>query len=99
MNEKGVIPVRNGADVGYDFTITHIIDTHMYNFVLHGTDIIIIPTEEMYIEINAKSSFCMMGYMFSNSVGIIDPSYRKEIIVSLSRISAKEKQITLLISV
>lgn len=54
-----------------------------------GTGVIIEPVnDDCYMHIYARSSLPKMGYMIPNSVGIIDPDYRGELIVPLVPITA-----------
>lgn len=52
------------------------------------------PPTGHYIEIYARSSLPGKGYMLANSVGIIDPDYRGELIVQLIRTDDSNEHIT-----
>ena len=48
-----------------------------------------------YVEVVPRSSISKSGYMISNSIGIIDQSYRGNIMVSLTKIAPEAPDIVL----
>jgi len=86
IKECAVIPSRaHEDDVGLDLTVIDIIKQDG-QVTFYGTGIKIAPPIGFYYEIVPRSSISKTGYMLANSVGIIDPSYRGEIIVALRRV-------------
>jgi dUTP pyrophosphatase len=81
-------------DAGIDISIIavdKVIDAHT---TLYDTGIRLLPPtthgvgwgERYYIELVPRSSIIKSGYMMSNSVGIIDPTYRGNIKVALTKL-------------
>lgn len=87
-NQSAFIPSRvSPNDVGFDLTIINIhkqIDTKTS---LYDTGISVEPPEGYYFEVVPRSSLIKLGYILTNSVGIIDPNYRGTIKVSLTKIN------------
>lgn len=84
--EKVFDPSKTRAsDSGYDLTIIHKLkQSGMTSF--YDTGISIQPDFGWYAEVYPRSSLSKTGYMLANSVGIIDRSYRGNIIVALIKI-------------
>ena len=83
---NAVSPVKHHAgDSGYDLTI---IDKQKeYGKVtLYGTGIKVRPEHGWYIDIVPRSSIIKTGYILANSVGVIDRTYRGEIMIALMKI-------------
>jgi deoxyuridine 5'-triphosphate nucleotidohydrolase len=83
-----IIPSKSRlSDVGYD---VHIIRKHKQlnaNTSLYDTGIALNIPLRYYVEIVPRSSLSKTGYMLSNSVGIIDPSYRGNLYIALTKVS------------
>lgn len=80
------------SDVGYDFFL---LKKHKVLYsendkeitVMYDTGIQLEIPETHYVEILPRSSITKTGYMLTNSVGIIDPSYRGNLYVVLTKVS------------
>jgi deoxyuridine 5'-triphosphate nucleotidohydrolase len=75
------------SDVGYD---VHILRKHKQlntNTALYDTGIALEIPLRYYVEIVPRSSLSKTGYMLSNSMGIIDPSYRGNLYIALTKVS------------
>lgn len=91
--EKSFAPYKkNVTDSGWDLTLLEKIkesgDTEFYS-----TGIKIAPAYGWYFDLVPRSSLSKSDYMLANSVGIIDRSYRGEVIVALRKM--KENPIPL----
>jgi deoxyuridine 5'-triphosphate nucleotidohydrolase len=83
-----VIPSKpNESDIGYDLTIVEKTKEVTENTCLYTTGIIAEAPRGYYIDVVPRSSLSKSGYMLANSVGIIDPSYRGEILIALTKVS------------
>lgn len=83
--EEAVAPTKNRpSDAGFDLTLVKKIKerkgVHYYD-----TGIMVQPENGYYFELVGRSSISKTGWMLANNVGIIDPSYRGNIIVALVR--------------
>lgn len=94
-NDKAVVPNRVSPDeVGYDLTCIELVQKIGSKTYLFDTGIAIEPivngfrsgNQDIYTEIIPRSSLIKTGYILSNSVGIIDKSYRQSIKVALTKI-------------
>jgi deoxyuridine 5'-triphosphate nucleotidohydrolase len=56
---------------------------------LYNTHCIVEPPEGYYIEVVPRSSIVKTGYILANSVGIIDPGYRGEVMIALTKVDPK----------
>lgn len=75
------------SDVGYDI---HIIRTHKQlnqTTILYDTGIALNIPYGYYVEIVPRSSLTKTGYMLTNSMGIIDRSYRGNLYIALTKIA------------
>src|SRR5690606_668839 len=70
------------SDSGYDLTLLYVKST-FGRTVLFGTGLIVEPPIGWYLDVVPRSSIIKRGYILANSVGIIDQSYRGEILVPL----------------
>lgn len=82
------IPSRQHPDdIGCDVTLISRLDGKTEDTVgevtYFGTGIKIKPPKGYFVEIVPRSSLHKRGYMLANSVGIIDPGYRGEVVVAL----------------
>ena len=75
------------SDIGWDLHLIERTDERAEDTVgalnKFSTGLRIEPPPGYYVEIVARSSLQNYGYMLGNGVGIIDPDYRGEVIVSL----------------
>lgn len=91
-----VIPNKcRESDVGYDITIINKVKSFNDKTTLYDTGIKVSIPNGYYIEIVPRSSLSKSGYMLSNSVGIIDQSYRGNIFISLTKIDENSPEIEL----
>lgn len=91
MRDDAVLPTKAySSDAGFDVTIIGRKDNNDNNPrdsvltpILFHTGLKLQPPEGYYFELVARSSLQKRGYMLGNSIGIIDNSYRGELLVSL----------------
>lgn len=85
--EDAVIPTRAGSqEVGFDLTIIEKIKDISSNTAMYDSYVSVQPPDGVYFEIVPRSSISKTGYILTNSVGIIDPSYRGTLKVVLTKI-------------
>lgn len=90
-----VLPTKaHPTDAGFDVTVTRVIERDGPR-ALYGTGIKVAAPPGMYFTLNARSSLGKLGYMLANSVGIIDESYRGEIMLSLFKFDASKPDLPL----
>ena len=90
VNPKAKVPTKaNDNAIGYDLTIIEeCVNPPKHeckNLRFYDTGIQIKPPHGYYLEIHARSSLMKTGYMLANAVGIIDPDYRGNILVALTK--------------
>lgn len=87
VRSDAVIPSKtNDDDVGYDLTVVALAKTFEESGVqLYDTGLQIRPPPGYYIEVVPRSSISKTHYALANSVGIIDPDYRGNILVALRK--------------
>lgn len=86
-DERAVTPTKaHPSDIGYDLTIISHDKKISERTDLYDTGIAVKPPAGFYIEILPRSSFGKSGYVLSNSVGVIDPSYRGTLKVMVTRV-------------
>lgn len=94
--QNAVIPTKaHVSDSGYDVTIVDILKEFNSKTKLYGTGLKVIPPYGYYFELVPRSSISKTGYMLANNVGIIDQSYRGELMVALIKIDENAKDIEL----
>ena len=69
--------------------------TKKSNTKMYDTDISIEPSKDIYLEIVPRSSLSKTGYILTNSVGIIDPTYRGTLKVVLTKIESGAPELEL----
>tara|TARA_B100000900_G_C20558922_1_gene708018 strand:- start:68 stop:508 length:441 start_codon:yes stop_codon:yes gene_type:complete len=95
-NESAFIPTTaSSTDVGFDLTIISISKVIDENTLLYDTGISVEPPEGYYFEVVPRSSLSKLGYILSNSIGIIDPNYRGTIKIALTKINNNAPDIVL----
>ncbi|MCH2111008.1 MAG: dUTP diphosphatase, partial [Polyangiaceae bacterium] len=62
---------------------------------LYGTGLIVEPPYGWYFDVVPRSSIIKTGYLLANSVGVIDRSYRGELMIPLLKIDPKAPEISL----
>jgi len=81
------IPTKERAsDVGYDLTIIKKVKDIGSKTALYDTGIIVAPDFGYYTKIVPRSSIIKSGYMLTNSIGIIDGTYRGHLMICLTKI-------------
>lgn len=94
VDNNAVIPSKkNWSDVGYDLSIINKIEDYNSKTALYDTGIKIQVDFGYYIEIVPRSSLSKSGYMLANSVGIIDNSYRGNLMIALTKVCDDAKDI------
>lgn len=82
-----VIPCKkNPTDAGYDLIVIHEYKKINNVLTMYDTGIQIEPEKGYYAEIIARSSLCKEGFRLANSVGIIDNTYRGNLIIPLLKV-------------
>jgi len=92
IREDAVEPFKkHESDSGYDLTL---LDLKQVNdrIEVYGTGIKIKPSPGYYFNLVARSSLFKSGRMLANSIGIIDESYRGEILVVMYNFSNTDKE-------
>lgn len=93
-SENAVAPSKHRAsDIGYDLTIISCKKKIGTNTHLYDTGIQVKPEYGYYTKIYPRSSLSKSGYMLANSVGIIDPTYRGNLLIALTKIDENAKDI------
>jgi dUTP pyrophosphatase len=88
MSDGAITPTKaNFSDVGYDISIIGLHKTLNENTSLYKTGIKLEIPVGYYVELVPRSSLSKSGYMLANSIGIIDCSYKGELLVALTKIS------------
>ncbi len=90
-NEKDAVDPykKNASDSGYDLTLIKKIKTDG-NVEFYDTGISVEPPYGYYFDLVGRSSISKSGYILANNMGIIDRTYRGNIIVPLIKMN-KEK--------
>jgi dUTP pyrophosphatase len=95
-HETAIIPSRAGKDeVGFDLTIIEKVKDLSDNTAMYDTFISVQPPDGVYFEIVPRSSLSKTGYILTNSIGIIDPSYRGTLKIVLTKIDSSKPDIEL----
>jgi dUTPase len=94
MNDKAVAPTKgHETDAGWDISIVGRDFEKSYpTYARYYTRLVVVfndPT--LYGELYARSSTAKLGVCLANGVGIIDPSYRGELLVSLASLENSPK--------
>tara|TARA_Y100000389_G_C17346962_1_gene456349 strand:- start:391 stop:825 length:435 start_codon:yes stop_codon:yes gene_type:complete len=95
-NDDAIIPFRAGEnEVGFDLTIISKVKDISSNTAMYDSFISVQPPDGIYFEIVPRSSLSKTGYILTNSIGIIDPTYRGTIKVVLTKINPEAPDIEL----
>jgi len=73
------------SDSGYDLTLLYE-KSRTNNVILYGTGLVVEPPTGWYFDLVPRSSIIKRGYLLANSVGVIDRSYRGELLVPLIKV-------------
>ena len=85
-DDRAVTPFKNFESVGYDLTAISLHSKFSDNTYLFDTGIQVKPADGYYVEILPRSSLSKTGYMLANSVGVIDPDYRGNLMIALRKV-------------
>lgn len=92
---SAVIPTRaHTSDSGFDLTLLECIKT-IGDVSYYTTGIQVDPPHGYYFDLVGRSSISKTGYMLANAIGIIDQSYRGDIIVPLRKVDKDAKDLEL----
>jgi deoxyuridine 5'-triphosphate nucleotidohydrolase len=95
VDNNAVVPSKeNWSDVGYDLSIINKIKDLNSKTSLYDTGIKIQLDYGYYAEIVPRSSISKTGYILSNNIGIIDNSYRGNLMIALTKIADDAIEIT-----
>jgi dUTP pyrophosphatase len=84
---NAVTPTKAGIyEVGFDLTAIEEVKKYGKNTTMYDTGICVCPEDGYYTEIVARSSIVKTGHVLSNSVGIIDPTYRGSLKICLTKV-------------
>lgn len=86
---------ERSSDVGYDLTIIKKYKNITSKTILYDTGIAVTPDFGYYTKIVPRSSLIKSGYMLTNSVGIIDGSYKGNLLICLTKIDDELPEIKL----
>lgn len=87
QSKDAIIPTKaNFSDVGYDISILNVHKKINSKTTLYDTGICLNIPVGYYVEIVPRSSIVKSGYMLSNSIGIIDCSYKGNLYVGLTKV-------------
>ena len=83
-----ILPSKtNGSDVGFDLSIIKKLKDFNSKTALYDTGIKIQIDFGYYAEIVPRSSISKSGYILANNIGIIDNSYRGNLMIALTKIA------------
>ena len=86
MEPGAVAPFKTRvSDSGFDLTLIRKVKRHGA-CTLYGTGLQVRPPPGWYFDVVPRSSIIKTGYITANSVGVIDRSYRGEIMVPLIKV-------------
>ena len=81
-----VIPSKGTPlSVGYDLTAINFVRKLTSNTYLYDTGIQVKPPDGYYLEIVPRSSISKTGYTIANNIGVIDPDYRGNLMIALTK--------------
>lgn len=93
---QAVMPTKSRAsDVGWDLTIVEKVKDFGDRTTMYDTGISVAPPFGFYTKVFPRSSLSKSGYMMSNSVGLIDSSYRGTLKIVLTRVDDSVPELTL----
>lgn len=87
LTNGAVMPTKAfPTDIGYDLTAISVFKRLSDKTTLYETGVAVSPPEGYYTEILPRSSLTKTGYVLSNSVGVIDPTYTGTLKIALTRV-------------
>lgn len=96
FNHEPVAPTKKRAsDLGYDISIVGVKKVLSKKTTQYATNIAVDPAFGWAVDILPRSSIINSGYMMSNSIGIIDPPYRGNLLITLTKVDDELKDINL----
>ncbi len=96
VDDNAVFPTKkNWSDIGFDLTIIKKVEDYNSKTALYDTGIKIDIDYGYYAEIVPRSSISKSGYMMANGIGIIDNSYRGNLMVALTKVCDDVKDLEL----
>ena len=95
IHNNAITPIKaNFSDVGYDLTAIGISKQINKKTILCNTGIKLDIPPSYYVEIAPRSSIMKSGYMLANSIGIIDCSYKGELLIALTKVDETAEDIS-----
>ena len=93
-NANAIIPSKAGPnEVGYDLTAIAFVKKLGPHTFMYDTGISVEPPAGYYTEIVPRSSISKTGFILSNSIGVIDPTYRGTLKIVLTDVDSPGKLI------
>lgn len=81
LSDTAKIPTRaHSTDTGYDLTITGV-SKIVDDVIFFKTDLSLQPPRGYYFEVVPRSSISKLPLSMANSIGVIDESYRGEVLI------------------
>ena len=82
-----VLPTKaHESDIGWDLVAIREHKVINEDIIMYDTGIVTIPPKGYYLEILPRSSISKTGWVLANSVGTIDPDYRGNLYIVLTRV-------------
>jgi len=95
-DRNAVLPSKaHESDIGWDFVAIKKHKVINEDIIMYDTGIVAIPPKGYYLEILPRSSISKTGWMLANSVGTIDPDYRGNLYIVLTRVVKNMPEIEL----
>ena len=86
-DSNAVLPSKaHDSDIGWDLIAIKEHKLINEDIIMYDTGIVVIPPKGYYLEILPRSSISKTGWMLANSVGTIDPDYRGNLYIVLTRV-------------
>ena len=86
-DSDAVLPTKaHDSDIGWDLVAIKEHKVINEDIIMYDTGIVAIPPKGFYLEILPRSSISKTGWMLANSVGTIDPDYRGNLYIVLTRV-------------
>jgi dUTP pyrophosphatase len=86
-DSDAVLPTKaHNSDIGWDLVAIREHKVINEDIIMYDTGIVAIPPKDYYLEILPRSSISKTGWMLANSVGTIDPDYRGNLYIVLTRV-------------
>lgn len=86
--EGAVTPTKkHNTDAGFDLTLVKLLKVDDYGTEWYDTGIAVQPPSGYYFDLVGRSSLIKKGRQLANCVGIIDETYRGNIMVALTKLS------------